>query len=112
MHYDPRYYPKPDDFRPERFTGNGIPRSWFRSFSRGSRACLGQNLSLDIMRIILLVTARDFDFACYGLNPNAKPKTIYTNLDTIYGDVVFQELGGLEARPRGDVMMKVTRSES
>ncbi|KAI0538399.1 cytochrome P450 [Xylaria digitata] len=111
MHFDPRYYPEPDDFRPERFLNDEVPRSWFRSFSRGPRACLGQNLSLDIMRIILLLTVRDFDFTCHGLEPNAKPKASYTNLDTIYGDVVFQELGGLEARPRGGMMMTVAKSE-
>ncbi|KAF2971661.1 hypothetical protein GQX73_g1881 [Xylaria multiplex] len=111
MHFDPRYYPEPDDFRPERFLNDEVPRSWFRSFSRGPRACLGQNLSLDIMRIILLMTVRDFDFTCHGLEPNAKPKASYTNLDTIYGDVVFQELGGLEARPRGGMMMTVAESE-
>jgi hypothetical protein len=56
------------------------------------------------LRIILLMTLRDYEFECAGLKPNAQPKTTYTELDTVFGDIVFQELG-LEARPRGGMMM-------
>jgi hypothetical protein len=50
------------------------------------------------------MTVRDYEFECAGLKPNAQPKTTYTELDTVFGDIVFQELG-LEARPRGGMMM-------
>ncbi|KAI0854017.1 cytochrome P450 [Daldinia vernicosa] len=111
MHFDSRYFPEPSAFRPERFLGEGVPRGWFRSFSRGPRACLGQDLAMDIMRVILLLTVRDFHFEVAGLRPNPKPKSTYTDLDTIFGDIVFQELS-MEAKPRGGMMMTVSEKES
>ena len=106
VHYNPLYYPSPAKFQPERFLDpeKVIPRSHFRTFGHGPRACLGQNLAQDELRIILLMTLRDYEFECAGLKPNPQPKTTYTELDTIFGDIVFQELG-LEARPRGGMMM-------
>ncbi|KAK6197812.1 hypothetical protein LQW54_010518 [Pestalotiopsis sp. IQ-011] len=110
MHYDEAFFPSPSSFRPERFLGDdAVPRGWFRSFSRGARACLGQDLAMDMMRVVLLLTARDYDFACAGVLPNDKPKSKYTNLDTVFGDIVFAELG-MEARPRGGMMMTVKES--
>ncbi|KAI8964798.1 cytochrome P450 [Daldinia sp. FL1419] len=108
MHFDSRYFPEPNTFRPERFLGEGVPRGWFRSFSRGPRACIGQDLALDIMRVILLLTVRDFHFELFGLKPNPKPKAPYTDLDTVFGDIIFQEMLTLEAKPRGDMMMTVS----
>jgi cytochrome P450 len=107
LHYDPVHYDNPAKFQPERFLDpeNSIPRSNFQTFGRGPRACLGQNLAQDELRIILLMTVRDYEFECADLKPNAKPKASYTALDTVFGDIVFQELG-LEARPRGGMMMR------
>ncbi|KAI1656561.1 cytochrome P450 [Daldinia decipiens] len=110
MHFDSQYFPEPSAFRPERFLGEGVPRGWFRTFSRGPRACLGQDLAIDIMRVILLLTVRDFHFELTGLRPNPKPRSTYTDLDTIFGDIVFQELS-MEAKPRGGMMMTVKEKE-
>lgn len=109
LHYNPEYFPRPDSFEPERFLNDVVPRSWFRTFSRGARACLGQNLAMDMMRVVLLLIVRDFDFECANVEPNQKPKTSYTNMDTVFGDIIFQELA-LEARPRGGMMMTVKES--
>jgi cytochrome P450 len=110
LHYDPSFYPDPAQFRPERFTdpSNGVPRSCFRTFGRGARACLGQNLAQNELKVILLMTLRDYDFECAHLKPNERPRTSFTDLDTVFGDVVFQELG-LEAKPRGGMMMRVRK---
>ena len=125
LHYDPTYYPNPAQFHPERFLSSNqdaaddsenegrpesnIPRSYFRTFGRGPRACLGQNLAQDELRIILLMTVRDYDFECADLKPNVVPgRVMYTALDTVFGDAVFQELG-IEARVRGKMDMRVTR---
>ena len=88
---------------------NSIPRSCFRTFGRGARACLGQNLAQTELQVILLLTVRDYDFECADLKPNAKPRTSFTDMDTVFGDIVFQELG-IEAKPRGGMMMKVKES--
>ncbi|KKP04884.1 hypothetical protein THAR02_02985 [Trichoderma harzianum] len=108
VHYNSDFFPNHTEFRPERWLDSeeGVPRSYFRTFGRGPRACLGQNLAMNELKVILLMVVRDFEFECAGLEPNAKPKTSYTNLDTVFGDVIFQELG-IEARPRGGMMMTV-----
>ncbi|KAI0180747.1 cytochrome P450 [Hypoxylon sp. FL1284] len=106
MHFDARYFPEPSAFRPERFLGDAVPRGWFRTFSRGPRACLGQDLAMEDMRVIVLLTVRDFDFACAGLRPNPQPRADFMDLDTTFGDIVFPELA-MEAKPRGGMMMTV-----
>lgn len=108
VQYDPENFADPAEFKPERWIEEEIPRSHFRTFGRGSRACLGLNLAQNELKIILLMTIRDYDFECADLKPNEKPRTCYTKLDTVYGDIVFQELG-LEAKPRGKMMMKVKK---
>jgi cytochrome P450 len=110
LHYDPEVYPNPSTFEPERFMGNNpLSRNAMRTFGRGARACLGQNLAIEELRVILLLTIRDYDFACANLKPNAAPRVPFTSLDTVFGDIVFQELG-LEAKPRGGMMMTVSNS--
>lgn len=109
LQWDPKYFPDPEAFRPERWVGeNEAPRSYFRSFGKGPRACMGQNLALNEMKIILMSTIRDYDFECAGLKPNARPRLTHTSLDTIYGDVIFQELA-MEPKPRGGGMMTVKK---
>ncbi|KAK5997926.1 Cytochrome P450 monooxygenase acrF-like protein [Cladobotryum mycophilum] len=112
IHYNEKYFPSPQEFTPERWLDpdNEIPRSYFRTFGRGHRACLGQNMATNELKIILVATIREYDFQCAGLEPNAQPKTLHTGLDTIYGDIIFQELG-MEAKPRGGMMMTVKKRE-
>ena len=118
VHYNPAYYPEPDVFRPERWLDNpsGTPpdRSHFRTFGRGPRQCMGQNMAQDEIKVILLMIVRDYEFSLdtesKHQKPNNVPKTNYTRLDTVYGDMVFQELG-LEAKPRGGMMMRVRKLE-
>ncbi|EKM58127.1 uncharacterized protein PHACADRAFT_58785, partial [Phanerochaete carnosa HHB-10118-sp] len=42
LHYNPRYWPEPDVFRPARFLAADWPRDAFLPFSAGPRACLGR----------------------------------------------------------------------
>ena len=110
VQYDPEIYVKPDHFIPDRFMDpdNMPPRNAFRTFGKGARACAGQNLAQTELKTILLMTLRDFEFEVADLKPNKEPKTNYTTLDTVYGDLVFQELA-MEAKPRDGMMMRVKR---
>lgn len=117
LHYNERYFPEPTKFLPERWLSKGeegaenaIPRSYFRTFSRGPRACLGQNMATNELKIILIMTLRDYEFEYKGLAPNTAPRVLHTDLDTVYGDGIFQELG-IEARPRGKMMMTVKKRQ-
>lgn len=56
-------FPNPDDFRPDRFLPpNETPKDAWRPFERGPRSCLGQELAMMEMKIILLLNLRSFDF--------------------------------------------------
>jgi cytochrome P450 len=54
MHHDPRWFPEPLAFRPERFADGApaIPRGAFMPFGTGPRVCLGQHLALAEMTVI------------------------------------------------------------
>ena len=56
----------------------------------------------------MLMTVREFEFSCVGLKPNKTPRTEFTDMDTVFGDIVFQELGN-EAKPRGGMIMSVKK---
>ena len=109
-HYNEDFFPKPTEFKPERFRDDNIEHAAFRTFSRGPRACAGQGLAIDELRAILLLTVGAFDFEYVGGEARKERRTRYTDLDLQYGDVVFQELG-MSAKPRvGLTMMKVGRA--
>ena len=109
-HYNEAVWPNPTKFDPERWLddSNPVSKSNFRTFSRGSRACLGQNLAMNEMKVVLALLVRDFEFTCVDIKPNSKPKLSVTNLDTIYGDIVFQELA-MSAGVRGGMMVTAKR---
>lgn len=113
IHYNKELYPNPSEFRPDRWLNQEkeIPRANFRTFSRGSRMCLGMNLAMNEMKVVLLLVARDFDFMCADLKPNMDARARFTHLDEVFGDVVFQEIG-LEAKPKGPMRMLVTKRKS
>jgi cytochrome P450 len=54
MHHDPRWFPEPHAFRPERFAPGApaIPRGAFMPFGTGPRVCLGQHLALAEMTLL------------------------------------------------------------
>ncbi|KAF2278104.1 cytochrome P450 [Westerdykella ornata] len=136
MHYDPSVFPNPSRFDPDRFTpssssssssspssstssypdGLTHPRHAWRPFERGPRACLGQTMAMEEMKVVLLLTVREFEFEvlpCEGEGEKEKGKprqrVPWTDLDTRFGDVAFQEMV-FEARPRGGMRVRVRRS--
>ncbi|KAI1443094.1 cytochrome P450 [Annulohypoxylon stygium] len=60
MHSDPMIYPSPEEFIPERWVGDvdiSMHKNWV-PFCRGSRSCLGMNLAMAEMSLILAVLYR------------------------------------------------------
>ena len=66
-HHNPRYWPRPEEFLPERFLvseGDELypPKNAWRPFERGPRNCIGQELALTEIKLMLALTIREFDF--------------------------------------------------
>ncbi|PVH99414.1 cytochrome P450 [Periconia macrospinosa] len=65
VHLNPRVWPRPREFLPDRFLvdrGHELypnPAA-YRPFEQGPRACIGQNMVYNEMRIVLILTARKF----------------------------------------------------
>ena len=53
VHHDPRIYPDPYAFRPERFLGKSPGTYTWIPFGGGRRRCLGASFALQEMRIML-----------------------------------------------------------
>jgi cytochrome P450 len=116
IHYDASVFPHPTKFDPTRFVATEntkvpSPKDW-RPFERGPRVCPGRDLAMDELRIILLLTAREFEFECAGVEVESRRTTQraqHTDLDLLMGDLAFQEMG-FSAKARGGTMMRVKRS--
>ena len=62
---NPNLWSDPLVFNPDRFLPNpthALPKDGFRSFEKGPRACLGEGLAMLEMKIVLVLTSREFDF--------------------------------------------------
>lgn len=80
MHRSPKYWPRPDDFIPERWLVGPehklYPRkgSW-RAFEHGPRNCIAQDLVMVELSVLLAMVAREFEFRnCYEEWDELKPK--------------------------------------
>ncbi|KAI1339721.1 vera protein [Xylariaceae sp. FL0016] len=63
----PDYWPRPNDFLPERWlTGEGDPmypaKEAYTPFSVGPRNCIGMELALMELKLVLVLTSRTFEF--------------------------------------------------
>lgn len=65
MHYDPRWFPEPQAFKPERFASDAQPivRGAFMPFGSGPRVCLGQHLALAEMTVIAATLLQRFEIS-------------------------------------------------
>ncbi|KAL9570456.1 hypothetical protein ACKAV7_005387 [Fusarium commune] len=108
IHYDPEVFEDPKRFWPDRFldADRPIPRNAYRPFERGVRACIGQTLAMDEMKISLVMLARWLDFELVGHQPVKEPLFTHTDLDTKLGKHAFQ-VHAFTAMPAGSVKMRV-----
>lgn len=112
-HMDPALWKAPHQFVPDRFLGQeNSERNRFawRPFERGPRACIAQDLAMDELRVMLLITARWFDFETIVEKKNVTPRVQFMDLDKTIGDLAFQVVG-MEAGPRKDMRMRVRSSD-
>lgn len=65
IHKDPRYYPNPDQFDPERFSEQNkskINPAAYMPFGSGPRNCIGSRLALMEIKSIVYYLLKDFSF--------------------------------------------------
>ncbi|MGH3368036.1 MAG: cytochrome P450 [Nocardioidaceae bacterium] len=58
VHTDPEAFPDPDSFRPERFLGDPLPSGAWIPFGGSRRMCLGIQLAMFEMRVVLAEVLR------------------------------------------------------
>ncbi|KAL8846386.1 MAG: hypothetical protein Q9221_008528 [Calogaya cf. arnoldii] len=100
---DPAYWLRPDDFLPERWLvspGDALRpiKGAYRPFSHGPRNCIGQELAMMEMKIIMVLVARRFDIMLgYETLDRAKQNK---GIMTVYGERGYQVQ---RAQPQGDL---------
>ncbi|MFT7186171.1 MAG: cytochrome P450 [Pseudohongiellaceae bacterium] len=77
-HTNPKYFPEPDKFDPERFSAENeksIPKYAYIPFGAGSRVCIGQAFAMMEAKLILASIVQCFDITLaegQALNPQAQ----------------------------------------
>ena len=109
IHRDPAYWRRPDDFIPERWlVAPGDPlhpvKGAWRPFSQGPRNCIGQELAMIEMKVIMVMTARKFDIEL-AYEDADRVKAI-AGISTVYGERGYQVQ---RAQPSGDLPCRVAQ---
>ena len=107
MHRDPEFWPQPDAFLPQRWLVTGddplapVKGAW-RPFEYGPRNCIGQELALIEMKIVLVMTLQAFDFEAVYAELDRQTSTAGPR--TVSGERAYQvQL----AQPSGDFPCRV-----
>jgi hypothetical protein len=111
--HDPELYDSPSTFDPDRFLGENesAAKSNHRLFSKGSRACPGQQHFYVMAKLMMLLVVGRYDFESLDAVPNKTPRVPeWTTMDLVYGDMAFGA-GYFSPVPRDGLRMTVTRRE-
>lgn len=108
IHRDPAYWPQPDEFIAERWLVAAEDRlhplkgAW-RPFEHGPRNCIGQELAMIEMKVIMVMTSRSFDFSlAYKDLDGAKASD---GINTVHGERGYQIQ---RAQPSDDLPCQVS----
>ena len=95
-HRDPKAFPKPDVYKPERWLGDAgkALQPHFIAFSAGSRGCIGRPISYLMTSVLLATLAKRYDLSLW--DPSFTP-TRRETMNLILGDVPIR------VRKRGPV---------
>lgn len=109
VHRLEEFWPEPRKCIPERWiVPEGDPlhpyKGAFRPFELGPRNCIGQEMAMLELRIILAMTAREFDFECQ-FPPDRK---------AVFGELSYQtqKVGQLSAYPKDAMPARVKLAKS
>ena len=82
-HHNPRYFPNPDHFDPERFSEENekrLPRYAYMPFGGGPRVCIGNSFAMMEAKLILASFAKKFRFELSeGLEIAPQPQVTLSN---------------------------------
>ncbi|UFJ42380.1 cytochrome P450 [Brevibacillus humidisoli] len=81
MHRNPRYYANPDQFRPERFSGDLLKRNppyAFFPFGGGPRICIGNHFALMEAALILATIGQTYQLRLVDNHPPVQPEPLIT----------------------------------
>lgn len=96
VHHSPALWEQADEFIPERWLGKEIKKGAWRAFEHGPRNCIGQELAMLELKIVLALVAREFVVrdVCEECGK------------TVCGEVAYQvQL----SQPAGDLLCRIER---
>ncbi|KAI4127421.1 MAG: hypothetical protein LQ347_004607 [Umbilicaria vellea] len=106
----PDIYHNTEVFQPERFLApSSVGKESWRPFGRGAMRCIGQELAMMEMKIVMTMTLRNFDVAdAYAEIDRMKGNT--SAIKTAFGDRAYQ-IGRVIGKANLGMPMRVTKRE-